>query len=805
MANDNILLSPSAPLPEDQNVVAQPQHVPRPRHRPLKFKQIQDSSVSEKPFHSGNIISFGHSDPQGLFGSSGVSLQDNPKSLENLDKETTMSRPAPNHHITTNKEASAVIIKQESFVAPLFPEYTFRNEKKKLLEDAFAPTFSLMKLAYQQGMLSSSRLRFQENAKILEALDKERSMYRPGQTVLQSLEHHIAKNKEDGAVETNCECLVPPTILEESLRKGKQKLIEESFPPTFPQMNVASQLPSASLTNGPCPSRASQLNLLWLLQKKMQLSRTYEKLPAVVPDVRSIYTPEMCAQRLKLYMYRKQQRPRDNNIEFWMNLVAEFFAPNAKKRLCLSSNERRQLIGCIFPKDAWSCEICNVRPTAGFEISAEVLPRLCKLKYETGMLDELLYMDIPEESYTPSGHIVLNYPKVTEQTVYEAGRVVREGRLRIVFSADLKIRVWEFCCSFHEVYIGRKSVTPQVHQLKEAIQKYQVFAESSSRISPEEFQRTSNKFAPTIRELARTLDKSLINDLGYPKRYVRCLQISEIVSSMKDLMDYSKKYGIGPREAMAMIHRESAAVRVTQNSVAERVPQQHIDDVISQHSSVISFAPYPSTDEGTRSLNCSSPHATSPTSSTASSKRLVVHQADLVEPKRMKQMTNSGEKSVLRAPTEPVLNQSISTTHPSSFIRPPIVQPSVIVPSSTTSIEPNEYISSTVKVEQDLVTSQNLAVAAADATIDTKLVLDQNENIGKYLYGFETDGTVGKGYYMDQLENLNGASLFPGIHIEPPLSGTLMVNDTRSNNQQIIDQLPYLNGKMDPIDDIQFE
>uniref|UniRef100_M1DP13 Transcriptional corepressor SEUSS n=1 Tax=Solanum tuberosum TaxID=4113 RepID=M1DP13_SOLTU len=739
MANDNILLSPSAPLPEDQNVVAQPQHVPRPRHRPLKFKQIQDSSVSEKPFHSGNIISFGHSDPQGLFGSSGVSLQDNPKSLENLDKETTMSRPAPNHHITTNKEASAVIIKQESFVAPLFPEYTFRNEKKKLLEDAFAPTFSLMKLAYQQGMLSSSRLRFQENAKILEALDKERSMYRPGQTVLQSLEHHIAKNKEDGAVETNCECLVPPTILEESLRKGKQKLIEESFPPTFPQMNVASQLPSASLTNGPCPSRASQLNLLWLLQKKMQLSRTYEKLPAVVPD--------------------------DNNIEFWMNLVAEFFAPNAKKRLCLSSNERRQLIGCIFPK-----------------ISAEVLPRLCKLKYETGMLDELLYMDIPEESYTPSGHIVLNYPKVTEQTVYEAGRVVREGRLRIVFSADLK-----------------------VHQLKEAIQKYQVFAESSSRISPEEFQRTSNKFAPTIRELARTLDKSLINDLGYPKRYVRCLQISEIVSSMKDLMDYSKKYGIGPREAMAMIHRESAAVRVTQNSVAERVPQQHIDDVISQHSSVISFAPYPSTDEGTRSLNCSSPHATSPTSSTASSKRLVVHQADLVEPKRMKQMTNSGEKSVLRAPTEPVLNQSISTTHPSSFIRPPIVQPSVIVPSSTTSIEPNEYISSTVKVEQDLVTSQNLAVAAADATIDTKLVLDQNENIGKYLYGFETDGTVGKGYYMDQLENLNGASLFPGIHIEPPLSGTLMVNDTRSNNQQIIDQLPYLNGKMDPIDDIQFE
>ncbi|XP_015057068.1 transcriptional corepressor SEUSS-like [Solanum pennellii] len=792
MANDKILLSPSAPLPEERNVVTQPQNVPKPRHRPMKFKQIQDSSVSEKPFHSGNMISFGQSDPQGLFGSSGVGL---------LDKDTAMSRPAPNmlllsdQPITTNKEASAVIIKQEPFVAPLIPEYTFRNEKKKLLEDAFAPSFSLMKLAYQQGMLSSSRLRDQENAKILEALDKERSMYRPGQSVVQSLEHQIAKNKE---------CLVPPKILEESLRKGKQKLIEESLPPTFPQMNVASQLPSASLVNGPCPSRASQINLMLLLQKQMQLSRTYEKLPAVVPDVRSIYTPEMCAQRLKLYMYRKQQRPRDNNLEFWVNLVAEFFAPNGKERVCFSSNERRELIGCIFPKDAWCCGICNVRPTAGFEISAEVLPRLCKNKYDTGMLDELLYMDKPEERYTLCGHIVLNYPKVTEHTVYKTGRVVREGRLRIVFSSDLKIRVWELCCSAHEIYVGRKSVAPQVHQLKEATQKYQVLAESSSRISPEEFQRTSDELAPTVRELARTLDKSLINDLGYSKRHVRCLQISEIVSSMKDLMDYSKKYGVGPREAMDRIHRESAAVRVAQNSVAERMAQQHIDDVISQHSSVISFAPYPSTDEGTRSLNCSSPHATSPTSSTASSKRLV-HQADLFEPKRKKQMTNSGENSVLRAPTKPMLNQLISTTHPSSSIRPPIVQPSVIVPSSTMSIQPNEYLSSMVKVEQDLVTSQNLAVAAADASIGSKLVLDQNENIGKYFYGFETDGTVGKGYYMDQLENLNGASLFPGIHIGYPSTGTSMGNDTHSNNQQINDQLPYLNGKMDPIDDIQFE
>ncbi|KAK4369797.1 hypothetical protein RND71_009272 [Anisodus tanguticus] len=82
--------------------------------------------------------------------------------------------------------------------------------------------------------------------------------------------------------------------------------------------------------------------------------------------------------------------------------------------------------------------------------------------------------------------------------------------------------------------------------------------------------------------------------------------------------------------------------------------QPYYDDAISQYTSVMSFAPYPSTDEATASLN-SSPRPSSPTSSIASSKRLV-YQEDLVEPKRKKQMTNSEENSVPRAPTKPVMD-----------------------------------------------------------------------------------------------------------------------------------------------------
>ncbi|PWA94111.1 hypothetical protein CTI12_AA063630 [Artemisia annua] len=40
------------------------------------------------------------------------------------------------------------------------------------------------------------------------------------------------------------------------------------------------------------------------------------------------------------------------------------------------------------------------------------------------------------------------------------------------------------------------------------------------------------------RQLVRNLELQLLNDLGFSKIYVRCLQISEVVNSMKDLMDF---------------------------------------------------------------------------------------------------------------------------------------------------------------------------------------------------------------------------------------------------------------------------
>lgn len=73
------------------------------------------------------------------------------------------------------------------------------------------------------------------------------------------------------------------------------------------------------------------------------------------------------------------------------------------------------------------------------EATFEVLPRLNEIKFGSGVLDELLFLDMPKEVRLPSGVMVLEYGKAVQESVYEQLRVVREGQLRITFANDLKV------------------------------------------------------------------------------------------------------------------------------------------------------------------------------------------------------------------------------------------------------------------------------------------------------------------------------------------------------------------------------
>ncbi|KAI7731935.1 hypothetical protein M8C21_008947, partial [Ambrosia artemisiifolia] len=163
-----------------------------------------------------------------------------------------------------------------------------------------------------------------------------------------------------------------------------------------------------------------------------------------------------------------------------------------------------------------------------------------------------------------SGIMMLEYGKAVQESVYEQLHVVHEGRLKVIFTPDLKILSWEFCSRRHEELLPRRLVAPQVNQLLEVAQKWQsAIAESGSGgVSQQDLQISSNMLVTAGRQLAKSLEVQSLNDLGFTKRYVRSLQIAEVVNSMKDLMDFTQEANIGPIEALKRFPRQTSLAKV---------------------------------------------------------------------------------------------------------------------------------------------------------------------------------------------------------------------------------------------------
>ncbi|KAL5073261.1 hypothetical protein RYX36_012245, partial [Vicia faba] len=83
------------------------------------------------------------------------------------------------------------------------------------------------------------------------------------------------------------------------------------------------------------------------------------------------------------------------------------------------------------------------------------------VKFDGGVIDGLLFLDLPREIRFAYGLMMLEYKKVVQECVYKQIRVVREGQPRIVFTQDLKMFSWDFCVSRHKELLPRKLVSPQ--------------------------------------------------------------------------------------------------------------------------------------------------------------------------------------------------------------------------------------------------------------------------------------------------------------------------------------------------------
>ncbi|KAK1419435.1 hypothetical protein QVD17_28602 [Tagetes erecta] len=325
-------------------------------------------------------------------------------------------------------------------------------------------------------------------------------------------------------------------------------------------------------------SPVQRAHLLQQQQQQQQLqSRQQLQQQSLQPPnaMKRPYDGGVCSRRLMQYLYHQRQWPADNSISYWRKFVAEYYSPRAKKRWCLSlyDNVGHHSLG-VFPQasmDAWQCDICGSKSGRGFEATFEVLPRLNEIKFGSGVIEELLFLDLPREYRFPSGIMVLEYGHAVQESIYEQLRVVREGQLKVIFTPDLKILTWEFCARRHEELLPRRLVAPQVNQLLQVAQKYQsTLAESGSDgVSQQDLQTNSNLIVTAGRQLARSLELNSLNDLGFSKRYVRCLQISEVVNSMKDLMDFCRDTKAGPIEGLKSFPRKTSLANLQMQKMPE--------------------------------------------------------------------------------------------------------------------------------------------------------------------------------------------------------------------------------------------
>ncbi|XP_009109203.1 probable transcriptional regulator SLK1 [Brassica rapa] len=308
-----------------------------------------------------------------------------------------------------------------------------------------------------------------------------------------------------------------------------------------------------------------------LRQQLQQPGGTQQQIP---PNVRP-YDVGVCARKMMMYLYHLQQRPAENCISYWRKFVAEYFSPRAKQRLCLSQYESagHHALGMFqqAAPDMWQCDLCSTKSGKGFEATFDVLARLIEIKFASGIIDELLYLDHPREHRFTNGLMMLEYRKAVQETVHEQFRVVREGHLRIIFSQDLKILTWEFCARRHEELLLRRLIAPQVNQLLQVAQKCQnTISESGSEgVSQQDLQSNSNMVLGAGRQLAKFMELQSLNDLGYPKRYIRTLQISEVVKSMKDLMNFTGEHKVGPIEGLRRLLEQTATSKLQRQKVQE--------------------------------------------------------------------------------------------------------------------------------------------------------------------------------------------------------------------------------------------
>ncbi|XP_074337998.1 transcriptional corepressor SEUSS-like [Apium graveolens] len=269
------------------------------------------------------------------------------------------------------------------------------------------------------------------------------------------------------------------------------------------------------------------------------------------------FVPGNCAKRL--IQYHQLHLSANASIASQRELVSDFFAPSAKRRWCFSQCKNHPKQAAPFAQRAWQCQVCKHKPGCGYEVTAETLPALSKIGFETGILKEFFSFDMPSEHQTLSGEIVVHSYNAPVEAVYQNLRVVHDGQLCVVFTPDLKISSWDFCIRNIEQFISGNTLLPQVDKLRFLSCEYKHAAENdSSYLQSSTLKRYSDALAEEAYKFESALNLPQVTDVGFTRRYVRYMEMSEVVNLRWDLIDHNRAAGINSRTSPAILGSSSS-------------------------------------------------------------------------------------------------------------------------------------------------------------------------------------------------------------------------------------------------------
>ncbi|KAK9766993.1 hypothetical protein K7432_003508 [Basidiobolus ranarum] len=217
------------------------------------------------------------------------------------------------------------------------------------------------------------------------------------------------------------------------------------------------------------------------------------------------------------------------DIEHWRKFTSEFYAESGLMKYSVRNSQFK-----------------DVRV---FELNTSLLPRFYLINFESGVTEMNLTLENPQEYVLPNESHVVECTRANFIYHFDNDvQVTVSGILRVAFNAQLKIELMEFHSSHHNEYLSRSfllSLAQQASDAKDASGKPKM--------------KASNSDDDLI-----DLPPSCVNEYGVPIKTMRCLEISEVIFHMRDLISYSLEFNTG---AIQSLQKYAEALRNVQNRI----------------------------------------------------------------------------------------------------------------------------------------------------------------------------------------------------------------------------------------------